>query len=221
MKTGQPPIAVLIFDDTTDIREGFSSLLNFYDDIEVLASFPDANRVAEHIETYRPQVVLMDIQMPGLNGIEATAVIKTISADTEVIILTHHADDENVFKALCVGASGYLIKGTDTDIVGAIRTAYSGGSTMNSFIARKALAFFQKHMSNTGSMFKTASDYGLSKREMEVLDCLHKGHSYKEICASLHISMDTVRSHTRNIYRKLEVRSKTEAVLAAIRDKLI
>jgi DNA-binding NarL/FixJ family response regulator len=216
MKNTPNPITVVVYEDTKDIREGFTSLISCFDDIKVIGAFADAEKVAQQTDELRPDVILMDIQMQKRNGIEATAIVKEISPDTEVIILTHHSEDENVFNALKYGASGYLIKDADTDIAGAVRMAASGGAPINTFIARKALEYFQRQLRS-----KPSIDYGLSKRELEVLESLIKGNSYKEVCSELFISLETVRTHTKSIYKKLQVRSKTEAVLAAIQNKII
>ncbi|MEI6409734.1 MAG: response regulator transcription factor [Bacteroidota bacterium] len=216
------PIKVMICDDSPDIRDGFRSLLKLYNDIVVVGTFSDVNNIAEEVARHLPNVILMDIQMPGRNGIEATAIIKSFMPDIEIIILSQYSDDENVFEALKFGASGYLLKGRDTGekVVDSIRIAAAGGAPMNSFIAKKALNFLRKEV-NTVSAIPPEFDniYGLTKREMEVLECMCKGNSYKDICAALFISLDGVRSHAYNIYRKMHVKSKTEAVIKAISSK--
>ena len=212
----------MIFDDSADIRDGFRSLLKLYDDIEVVGTFPDVNNVASEVAKHKPRVILMDIQMPGRNGIEATAIVKNFLPDTEIIILSQYSDDENVFEALKFGASGYLLKGKDTGekVVESIRIAASGGAPMNSFIAKKALGFLRKEALEASALPSEFENvYGLTKRELEVLDCMCKGNSYKDICAALFISLDGVRSHAYSIYRKMHVKSKTEAVIKAISNK--
>ena len=189
--------------------------------MQVLGAFPDANEIAGYVSLEKPDVILMDIMMPGMNGIEATAVVKSFSPQTQVIILSQHSDDEKVFTALRFGATGYLLKGEDAgNIVEAIRTVVAGGSPMNAFVARKAVEYFQKqHVQK--SRQSEPEDFGLSAREMEVLGCLGEGKTYKEIGASLFIAIDTVRTHIRHIYEKLHARSKAEAILIAMRKGLI
>jgi DNA-binding NarL/FixJ family response regulator len=219
--TGAPTIRIAIFDDSADIRDGLKGVLKFYPDMEVLGAFPDANNVAGFVDAQKPDVILMDIMMPGMNGIEATAVVKSFSPQTQVIILSQHSDDEKVFTALRFGATGYLLKGEDAgNIVEAIRMVMTGGSPMNAFVARKAVQFLQKQPAQSGSSSEP-EDFGLSKREMEVLRSLGEGKTYKEIGAALFIAIDTVRSHIRHIYEKLQARSKAEAILIAIRKGLI
>lgn len=214
-------IRIAIFDDSADIRDGLKGILKFYPDMQVLGAFPDANDIAGFVSLEKPDVILMDITMPGMNGIEATAVVKSFSPQTQVIILSQHSDDEKVFTALRFGATGYLLKGEDAEnIVDAIRTVVTGGSPMNAFVARKAVEYFQKQ-SVQSSRTNEAADVGLSAREMDVLKCLGKSMTYKEIAADLFIAIDTVRSHIRHIYEKLQARSKSEAILIAMRKGLI
>lgn len=214
-------IRIAIFDDSADIRDGLKGILKFYPDMQVLGAFPDANDIAGFVSLEKPDVILMDITMPGMNGIEATAVVKSFSPQTQVIILSQHSDDEKVFTALRFGATGYLLKGEDAgNIVEAIRTVVAGGSPMNAFVARKAVDYFQKQHAQK-SRQSEPEDFGLSAREMDVLKCLGEGKTYKEIGASLFIAIDTVRSHIRHIYEKLQARSKAEAILIAMRKGLI
>jgi DNA-binding NarL/FixJ family response regulator len=219
--TGAPTIRIAIFDDSADIRDGLKGILKFYPDMQVLRAFPDANDIAGFVSLEKPDVILMDIMMPGMNGIEATAVVKSFSPQTQVIILSQHSDDEKIFTALRFGATGYLLKGEDAgNIVEAIRTVVTGGSPMNAFVARKAVEYFQKQSAQSSRTHETA-DFGLSAREMDVLKCLGEGKTYKEIGSTLFIAIDTVRTHIRHIYEKLQARSKAEAILIAIRKGLI
>ncbi len=212
------PIKVIIFDDSPDIREGFTSLFKFYDDIHVIGTYPDARNVEQIVKTMKPQVILMDIDMPGITGIEATLLAKHVDPTTEVVILSQLDDDNNIFEAIKAGATGYLLKGSDTDkMVAAIRIVARGGSPINEFVARKTLNSFRKSINVT----TVNPTYQLSDREKEVLEWMCEGKTYKEIAIAMHIAIDTVRSHTRSIYEKLQVRSKTEAVLFAIRNKLV
>jgi DNA-binding NarL/FixJ family response regulator len=216
------PITVAIFDDSSDIRDGYSSLFKLYPDISVVGVFPHAREAEEEAVKLNPKVILMDIDMPGRTGIEATKLIKAVCPDAEIIILSQYSDDTNVFEALKMGASGYLLKGSDTGekVVDSIRIAAAGGAPMNSFIAKKALAFFRQGAAPQQPAPKEFDNtYGLTKRELEVLECLCEGNSYKEICAKLFLSLDGVRSHVHNIYQKMHVKSKTEAVILAMQGK--
>lgn len=218
---GTRSIRIAIYDDSADIRDGLKGILKFYPDMQVLGAFPDANDIAGFVSLEKPDVILMDILMPGMNGIEATAVVKSFSPQTQVIILSQHSDDEKVFTALRFGATGYLLKGEDAgNIVEAIRTVVAGGSPMNAFVARKAVEYFQKQPVQS-SRKSEPEDFGLSVREMEVLGCLGEGKTYKEIGTTLFIAIDTVRTHIRHIYEKLQARSKAEAILIAMRKGLI
>lgn len=222
MKTTPQPkqrIKLLIFDDSADIRDGFTSLLKFYEDIQVLSAHPDANNALEIVKKEPPDVILMDIDMPGLNGIEASAMIKHLYPKIEIIILSQFHDNTHVFEAIKSGASGYLVKGSDTDqVVASIRVVAAGGSPMNDFVARKTLEEFRKML---GPKMVNPGLNALSDRELDVLNCMAEGSTYKEIAADLAIAVDTVRSHIRSIYEKLQVNSKTEAVLVAIEKKII
>lgn len=219
--TGRPPISVAVFDDSADIRDGLRGILKFYPDIKMLGAFADASNIASFASAEQPDVILMDILMPGMNGIEATAVVKSFSPQTQVIILSQHADDDKVFQALQFGATGYLLKGEDAgQIVNAIRIVMAGGSFMNVFVARRALKFFQDQP-KPSSKESVAEDFGLSPREKEILKSLCEGKTYKEIGAVHFIAIDTVRTHIRHIYEKLQAHSKAEAILISIRKGLI
>jgi DNA-binding NarL/FixJ family response regulator len=158
----------------------------------------------------------MDIDLPGISGIEAVAIVKAISPSTQALMLTVFDDEERIFQAIRNGASGYLLKHTPpSEIIEAVFDVHRGGSPMTANVARKVLKFFQRAPS------EKAPIYNLSPRESDILRGLMKGFSYKLIAADLDISIDTVRTHIRHIYDKLQVNSKTEAVLKAIRERLI
>lgn len=210
-------IRVLLYEDNRDLREGMTFLLRATPDLEFLGAFPDTGNLEMQVPGLKPDVVLMDIDMPGRNGIDATAVLKAISPKTQVLILTVFEEEEKIFKAIRNGATGYLLKRTPpTEIISAIQDAHQGGSPMTSSVARKVLSHFQQ----TPPANVPKPDYDLSPREMEILKSLVKGYSYKLIANEHFISMDTVRSHIRHIYEKLQVGSKTEAVLKALKDRL-
>lgn len=210
-------IRVLIYEDNRDLREGMTFLLRATPDLEFLGAFPDTSNLEMQISGLKPDVILMDIDLPGRSGIEATAIIKALSPKIQVLILTVFEEEDKIFKAIRNGATGYLLKRTPpTEIIDAIMDAHQGGSPMTSSVARKVLLHFQQ----VPPVHHSKPDYDLSPREMDILKSLVKGYSYKLIANEHFISMDTVRSHIRHIYEKLQVRSKTEAVLKALKDRL-
>ncbi|MFN7120090.1 MAG: response regulator [Saprospiraceae bacterium] len=209
-------IKVLIYEDNRDLREGMSFLIQATSDLRLLGAFSDCMQVREQVATLQPDVVLMDVDMPGITGIEAAAVVKTTSPTTQVMMLTVFDDEEKIFAAIRNGASGYLLKHTPpSEIIQAIFDIYNGGSPMTANVARKVLQFFQQQPKIQ------PQHYNLSPRELDIIRGLVKGFSYKLIGDDLDISIDTVRSHIRSIYDKLQVNSKTEAVLKAMREKLL
>ncbi|GJM32096.1 MAG: DNA-binding response regulator [Saprospiraceae bacterium] len=216
MQTEQK-IRILLYEDNRDLREGMTFMLKATPTLEFVGAFPDAGNLEMQIPGLAPDVILMDIDMPGRSGIEATAIVKAIRPQAQVLILTVFEEEEKIFSAIRNGAAGYLLKRTPpSEIIDAIHDAQQGGSPMTSSIARKVLQFFQQQP----PVDQPKPDYNLSSRELDILKSLMKGHSYKLIADEHFISMDTVRSHIRHIYEKLQVNSKTEAVLKALKDKL-
>lgn len=204
-------ISVVIVEDDSEIRESLELLINGTPDYECLKSFEDAETALKWLNEEIPDVVLMDIGLPGISGIEAIKRIKQKYPSLDVLVLSIHENDEYVFDALCAGATGYLTKDTPPNkIMDGIKEVYEGGAPMSSQIARMVI----------GS-FKIKPSPELTKRETEVLTDLCNGSSYKMIADNLFISEETVRKHIKNIYRKLEVHSKSEAVAKAIRDHLV
>ncbi|HEY8929404.1 MAG TPA: response regulator transcription factor [Mucilaginibacter sp.] len=209
-------IRVSIFDDNSALRDGLFYLISGTPGFTVAGAYPDCNQVLEHLNNDKPDVVLMDIDMPGLNGIAATALIKSHFPALNVLILTAYDDSIKIFDALQSGATGYLLKKTPpAKILEAITEVSQGGAPMNASIARKVLEFFSEKKNIS------VNEYDLSAREKEVLTCLVKGDSYKMIAAHCFISMGTVCTHITNIYKKLHVNSKSEAVAKAIRERLV
>ena len=212
-------IRVIIFEDYADMRQALASLVENSMDHNLIGAFADANNVLAVVKKHKPDVVLMDLQMPGISGIEATRLIKNQYPNIQILIQTIFDDNERVFAALCMGASGYILKSTPANkILEAITETFNGGSPMSPSIARKVLTMLTENQ-NTHS---ANQDYqALSPREKEVLACLTKGMSYKMIADTCGISYGTVNSHLKKIYEKLHVHSATEAVQKALLQKIL
>jgi len=201
-------ISVAIVEDLTDIRVGLGALIGGSPGFSCIGMYVDGEEAVDRIPHAPPDVVLMDIDMPKMNGIECIRKLKSIIPSLQIMMLTVFEDDEKIFQSLKAGASGYLLKKTPpAKLLEAIEEVFHGGSPMSGQIARKVIQAFQTQQENSP---QTES---LSQREHEILSYLAKGHRYKEIADELFISIETVRTHIRNIYEKLHVRSRTEAVL--------
>jgi DNA-binding NarL/FixJ family response regulator len=211
-------IKVVIIEDNTTIREGLSALINGTAGYSCVGAYPDCESFLAKLETLSVDVVLMDIGLPGMSGIEGIAKAKKIMPELNILMLTVYEDNQSVFNALCAGACGYLVKKTPPSrLLEAIKDAYDGGAPMSSLIARQVITIFRQNK----NAYATEEDSNLSVREKEVLNSLAEGNNYQEIAERLYISVDTVRHHIRNIYRKLHVHSQSEAVAKAIRRGLI
>jgi len=201
-----PIITVAIVEDVKDIREGLKLLIDSSDGFTCAEVYVNAEDAVKELPNSRPDVVLMDINLPGITGIEAIRQIKDKCPDTLFIMSTIYEDDENIFESLKAGASGYLLKKTaPSKILDAITEVVNGGSPMSTQIARKVIASFQR---------KNSIDEVdiLTPKEKEILKALAKGLRYKEIANEMNIGIETVRSHARRIYEKLQVQSRTEAL---------
>jgi len=208
---------IVIVEDKKPIRDGLHVLLCATDGIECVAGYGNCEDMLPQLESDKPDVILMDIGLPGMSGIEGTREVKKKRPATTVLVLSVYEDNDNIFQALCMGASVYLVKNTPpAQLIEAIKEAHEGGSPMSSSIARKVVNLFRKNLSG-----RMESDVHLTKRETEILTGLSNGHSYISVAETLFISVDTVRYHIRNIYQKLEVHSQSEAVSKAIRKGLI
>ena len=206
------PITVSIVEDNDQLRSTLARVLNRADGFQCLGQYPNAEAALEALPKERPNVVLMDINLPGINGVECVRRLKQIVPETQMIMLTVYEDTENIFNALAAGASGYLLKRTKSaELLEAIRDVLKGGSPMTTHIARKVVQSFQQ------SSASTQATENLSPREQEVLDCLSQGFLYKEIAEKLGISYETVHTYIRRIYEKLQVRTRTEAVAKFLR----
>lgn len=209
-------IKVLVYDDNEAIRTSIEVLIASEDGLELVAAMPNAETVETDVKELQPDVVLMDIDMPVVDGVMAVKKIRAFNQQLPVIMLTIFDDNENIFNAICAGASGYLLKRNATgEIPGAIRNVMDGGAPMTGAIAKKVLQMVPKASS------EEQEKGNLSAKETAILQLLVKGYSYKMIAGEQGISIDTVRFHIKKIYDKLHVHSATEAVSRAIRDRLV
>jgi DNA-binding NarL/FixJ family response regulator len=206
------PITVAIVEDNADLRGTLARVINRAPGHQCVGQYGDAESALAGLPKDKARVVLMDINLPGMNGVECVRKLKHVLPETLVVMLTAYEDTENIFGSLEAGASGYLLKRSKTaEILEAIKDVVEGGSPMTAHIARKVVHSFQ---SKTASSQATEN---LAEREREVLDLLSQGFMYKEIADKLGISFETVRTYIRRIYEKLQVRSRTEAVAKALR----
>ncbi len=209
-------IRVAIYEDNEHLRKSLSHLVMGDDSLEFCGAFPDCSDLIENCTKEKPDVIVMDIDLPGITGIEATYMVKEKFPEIQILIFTVFEDRTKVFDALCAGASGYLLKKSNAiRIIEAITELNNGGSPMTGEIARMVLDYFSKN--NT----PRNNDYNLSPREMDIVKCLVKGKSYKMTADACFISEGTVRSHIYSIYRKLHVNSKSEVVIKALKERLI
>lgn len=211
-----PMIKVLIYEDNPQLREGLTMLISGSEGFEVLSAFRNCNNVVEEVQAFKPDVILMDIDMPGVNGLEGLKKIREVDSQVKILMLTVFDDNRNVFQAISNGANGYILKKTPPGkLLEYIAEAQSGGAPMTSSIATQVLKMFSSMNNEKGE------DYNLSDREKQVLQLLVDGYSYKMIAGEMFISIDTVRSHIKKIYEKLHVNSKSEAVAKAFKDKIV
>ena len=205
-------ITVSIVEDNDQLRGTLARVLSRAEGFQCLGQHATAEAALGALQKERPNVVLMDINLPGMSGVECVRQLKQLLPETQVMMLTAYEDTENIFNSLAAGASGYMLKRTKTtELLEAIREVSKGGSPMTTHIARKVVQSFQKPAASADP----AED--LSPREKEVLDCLAQGFLYKEIAEKLGISYETVHTYIRRIYEKLQVRTRTEAVAKFLR----
>jgi len=209
-------IAVAIVEDHADLRLSLALILNTMDGFRCVGAYDRCEDLVRDLKTVRPQVVLMDIGLPGISGIEGVRRVKSLRPETHVLMLTIHEEDDQVFQAICAGAGGYLLKKTVlVEILQAIEQVVTGGVPMTGSIAQKVIKMFR----DISPMYEVGED--LTPREYEVLKALVEGLDYKQIAQRYFISLDTVRNHIRHIYKKLQVHSKSEAVAKALRRRLV
>jgi DNA-binding NarL/FixJ family response regulator len=209
-------IDVWIIEDNNELRETLTEVINNAPDMMCSLNFDYCENAIESLQTESPpQIILMDIGLPGMSGIEGVRHIKAISPTTNIIMLTVFEDNDKIFESLCAGASGYLLKRISGDkILEAIRDAWEGGAPMNAQIARKVLTMFT-------SLVAPQANYSLTSREKEILDLLVSGLSQKMIADKLFLSPFTIGTHIKNIYSKMQVHSRSEVVAKALKEKLI
>ena len=207
-------IDILYYEDHSHLRDGLSFYISTVPGLHLQGAMENCANLANDILIHKPDVVILDIDMPGMTGIEAIPIIKNLGPSIQVLMLTVFEEEDKIFAAIRNGADGYLLKSASpAEIVEAIEIVYSGGSLLTPSIARKVIGYFQAPMKKI--------DFELSAREIQILQGLVKGYSYKIIGYDLDIKIDTVRSHIRNIYDKLQVNSKTEAILKALNNNLV
>jgi len=211
------PIRVAIFDDSRDRRESLRYLIGMYDDLLCVGTFEDAIRAVDNVKSCLPDVILMDIEMPKVNGVEAVRAIKKVFPKMVILMQTVFEDDEYLFNSIKEGASGYLLKRDEpSQTIAAIREADQGGAPINPAMAMRVLRYFQQE-----PVSRQANDYALTEKEHLILSLLVDGLSYKMIADKEDISFHTVNTHIRRIYEKLHVHSMSEAVGKALREKLV
>ncbi len=203
-------IHIAIVEDDNEIRQTLTLIIDGSQGFTCKYAFPDGESAMASIENLPVDIVLMDIDLPGKSGIEVTRVLKQKCPQIDIIMLTVQSDDDSIFESLCVGASGYLLKDTNpADLLVHIKEVFNGGSPMSSQVARRIINSFR------------IIDNPLSSRETEVLKILSKGMNYKEVASELFLSPHTIKTHIKNIYSKLHVNNRAEAIYKAIKKKLI
>ncbi len=206
-----PPTKLSIVEDNDVVRDGFSMLIDSMIDYKVVSAYSNCEDAIKNITSDSPDIILMDIELPGMTGIEGIKIIKKLIPETNIIVITVHENSDLVFEALCAGACGYMTKTSNySRLLEAIRETQSGGAPMSSSVARMVVESFQKNNNSP-----------LTKRETEVLELLSKGKSYSVIADQLFVHKETIKSHIKNIYHKLQVNTKADAIEKALEEKLI
>jgi len=209
-------ITVAIVEDNENLRLGTTFVLKSSPAFEVVGSYESAEKLLNEFDDIIPDVVLMDIELPGMSGIDATEIIKKEHHHVQIVMLSVFSDDDNVFRAICAGACGYVAKPVmPNQVLDLVEQAFAGASPMSPHIARKVLEMFKQHLP------PPKADYNLTPREHEVLEMLIQGFDNKMIAEKLFLSTFTIRAHIRNIYDKLHVHSKSQAVAKALKERVI
>jgi len=211
MQTG-----IVVYEDNDNLRESLCNLIMFSKDLLLLGNYARVDEVSTQVKELQPDVILMDIDMPGMNGIDAVRLIRSFNQQVQIIMLTVFDDNRHVLDAICAGASGYLLKKYISDhLTEAITQVLHGEAPMSPGIARMVIQSMHQNVK------PAENNYNLTQREKEILANLSKGNSYKLIASDLNISIDTVRTHIKNIYEKLQVHTQTEAVSKAVNERLV
>jgi DNA-binding NarL/FixJ family response regulator len=206
------PIRVVLIEDQRQTREGLAALIGGSTGMQVVARYGSGEEALADIAARRPDVVLTDLGLPGIQGVEVVASLHRLLPTSPILVLTVHGEDHYVFDALCAGACGYLLKDIEpARLLAAIREVHQGGAPMSPEVARRVVSMFQRFAS------PRTEQSCLSERELEVLGLLAEGHSYKTCADRLAVSIDTIRFHVRRIYERLHVHSRSEAVIKAMR----
>lgn len=211
-------IELIIVEDDKDVREGLKYLLNLDSQIRVINVYKNAEKAIIDLEIIRnPDIILMDIGLPKMDGIEATGIIKKQYPEIKILMLTIFEEEDKILKAIRAGADGYILKNTKgVDLVEQIKSLYSGGSPISPRVARKILHKVQREEEQV-----VRKEYNLTRREKEILKGILKGYTYREIAKEYSIASSTVKKHILHIYRKLNVRSKVEFVKKVLNEKLV
>ena len=216
LETENKIIKTIIVEDQRDLREGLQILINFTPGFKCLGAFRTMEEAISRVKYDLPDIVLSDIGLPGMSGIEGIRILKEQHPDLVVLVLTVYDDNEKIFDALCAGASGYLLKHTDpSDLIKSVKEAMAGGAPMSPEVAARVIKIFREIRP------PEKSDYQLTPHELRLLKLLVDGHNYVTAAEELRISYNTIKFHVRNIYDKLQVHSKSEAVAIAMRDRLV
>jgi DNA-binding NarL/FixJ family response regulator len=209
-------ITTIVVEDQRDLREGLQILINFTPGFKCLGAFRTMEEAISRIKYDLPDVVLSDIGLPGMSGIEGIKILKELYPDLIILVLTVYDDNEKIFDALCAGASGYLLKQTDpAELLKSVKEAVAGGAPMSPEVAARVIKLFREVRP------PERVDYDLTPHELRLLKLLVEGHNYVTASEELKVSYNTIKFHVRNIYDKLQVHSKSEAVAIAMRDRLI
>jgi DNA-binding NarL/FixJ family response regulator len=216
MKKTDEKIKVVIFEDNKHLRESLQLLISSSQQFHCIGAFADTRNVLAVVNNLMPDVIIMDIEMPIMSGIDATRLIKQKFPDTPILILTIFGDSEKIFHALQAGGSGYLLKNSSPEeIMNAVMEVYNGGSALSPQVAKKIVQFFQ-----AGTPTQQ-NNYNLTPKEKELLQHLVNGMTYKMIADVMQVSLETVKSHVKNVYRKLHVSSSNEAIVKALKHKIV